>query len=129
MADTTPMRHAKYNERVLRARSTNKLNSIPSGKLAEKASPAPRSGSVVKERPARLLNKRPREPEPEPEVEEIFSPVFDKKIAAGLKSNPFLLADQKKKAPEPSPKPKPKAAPAPPAWASSASSTSCLDIG
>ena len=72
MADTTPMRHAKYNERVLRARSTNKLNSIPSGKLAEKASPAPRSGSVVKERPARLLNsksllnKRPREPEPEP---------------------------------------------------------------
>ena len=116
MADTTPMRHAKYNERVLRARSTNKLNSIPSGKLAEKASPAPRSGSVVKERPARLLNsksllnKRPREPEPEPEVEEIFSPVFDKKIAAGLKSNPFLLADQKKKAPEPSPKPKPKAA-------------------
>ena len=94
-------------ERVLRARSTNKLNGIPSGKLAEKASPAPRSGSVVKERPARLLNsksllnKRPREPEPEPEVEEIFSPVFDKKIAAGLKSNPFLLADQKKKAPEP----------------------------
>ena len=99
----------KYNERLNRARSHNSM----AHKLSEKASPVPRS--PAKERPAKDLCAR----ELKQKKDDVASPISanpflknneakeDEEDVPTFKSNPFLLADKKKKAQPPTAPPLP----------------------
>ena len=90
----------RYNERLNRARSARSMIS----KLPEKSSPAPRS--PAKERPVRESERAKRKLEDKCKADpsspvSSFNSEFD--TTAGIKMNPFLMADRKAKAPAKAP--------------------------
>jgi hypothetical protein len=107
-----PMRRAlcpvaRYNERVNRARSSNK--NLSTNKLKEVSSPGPRASSRKERPPKEGLastrrmsgaggeNKGQVAPPKLPPKRSLEPSYGGHSMSEGIKSNPFLLADQKKK--------------------------------